>query len=224
MQNNEITDNKYMQNNRNNTPETEEFIRKYVREGNAGYHFWVTIMNAVGTVMYRPKVYGNEVIPAEGPGIICCNHRSVPDPSFICRCTNRVIHFLAKKELHDSAFGFVFRMARTIPVDRSRSDHNAFLAGEAVLKHGELLGIFPEGTRNYEDETIGPLKYGAVRLAQRTGAPIIPMVVAGPIKAFSKPVTIYFGQPYRVSEDADLDGENEKLRQILTNLIADHTG
>ena len=198
--------------------ETEEFIKKYARNGDGGYRFWVGFMEIVGQILFRMKVYGKEVIPEKGPAVICCNHRSWADPAFICSGTKRVMHVLAKKELHEGKFGFVFRSARTIPVDRSKPDHNAFAAAVDVLEQGNLVGIFPEGHRNDTCEVIQPLKYGAVRMAQVTGAPLIPMVTVGKIEKFSEPVTIYFGSPIHVSEDSDLDQENERLRQAMTDL------
>ena len=198
--------------------DTDEFIRKYARNGEGAYRFWVGLMEIVGQILFRIKVFGNDSIPEKGPGIICCNHRSWADPAFICAGTKRVMHVLAKRELHDGKFGFIFRAARTIPVDRGKSDPNAFAAAVDVLKQGQLVGIFPEGHRNDTDELITPLKYGAVRMAQITGAPLIPMVIVGKIEQFSDPVTLYFGKPYYVGEDSDLDVENEKLRQTMVDL------
>lgn len=164
---------------------------------------------------FRPKIYGKENIPEEGPVIICLNHRYNPDPAWACLATRRVVHFLAKKELHESKFSLFFRMAGTISVDRQAHDHKAMDAAEEMLRKGHVIGIFPEGTRNRTEDPLLPFKYGAVRMAQKTGASIVPMIAKG---TFSTGVRIYIGEAYKISEDADLTAENEKLRNIMLEM------
>ena len=164
---------------------------------------------------FRPKIYGKENIPEEGPVIICLNHRYNPDPAWACLATRRVVHFLAKKELHESKFSLFFRMAGTISVDRQAHDHKAMDAAEEMLRKVHVIGIFPEGTRNRTEDPLLPFKYGAVRMAQKTGASIVPMIAKG---TFSTGVRIYIGEAYKISEDADLTAENEKLRNIMLEM------
>ena len=164
---------------------------------------------------FRPKIYGTENIPEEGPVIICLNHRYNPDPAWACLATRRVVHFLAKKELHESKFSLFFRRAGTSAVDRQAHDHKAMDAAEEMLRKGHVIGIFPEGTRNRTEDPLLPFKYGAVRMAQKTGASIVPMIAKG---TFSTGVRIYIGEAYKISEDADLTAENEKLRNIMLEM------
>lgn len=168
---------------------------------------------------FRPRMYGKENIPAEGPVIICLNHRYNPDPAWACLATKRPVHFLAKKELHDSRFSAFFRLAGTIPVDRQAHDHKAMNAAEEMLEAGHVIGIFPEGTRNRTEEPLLPFKYGAVRMAQKTGASIVPLIAKG---TFSTGVRIYVGEAYKISEDADLTAENEKLRSIMLKMYTEN--
>ncbi|MBR2545280.1 MAG: 1-acyl-sn-glycerol-3-phosphate acyltransferase [Erysipelotrichaceae bacterium] len=168
---------------------------------------------------FRPKVHGKENIPAEGPVIICLNHRYNPDPAWACLVTKRVVHFLAKKELHESRFRVFFRLAGTISVDRQAHDHKAMNEAEQMLRDGHVIGIFPEGTRNRTDEPLLPFKYGAVRMAQKTGASIVPMIAKG---TFSTGVRIYVGEAYKINEEADLTAENEKLRNIMLKMYTEN--
>ena len=88
-------------------------------------------------------------------------------------------------------------------------------AAEEMLRKGHVIGIFPEGTRNRTEDPLLPFKYGAVRMAQKTGASIVPMIAKG---TFSTGVRIYIGEAYKISEDADLTAENEKLRNIMLEM------
>ena len=188
-------------------------VEKYT----ASYYIFRALLYPIA-LTFNPKFYGKENIPQSGPVIIAANHRHAADPGFSCMSTKRPVHFLAKKELHDGPFSLFFKFAGTIPVDRSRHNNGAMEAAEEVLNNGGLIGIFPEGTRNRTDEPIQPLKYGAVRLAQKTGAKIVPLAVANLDKPFTSHTRICIGEPYNIEKDADLEAENKKLRQKMTEL------
>ena len=190
----------------------EDYIRY-----NGTYHVFRTLLYPVA-LTFSPTIYGKENIPETGRAIIASNHRNRCDPGFACMATKRVIHFLAKKELHDGKFAWFFRLAGTIPVNRGVHGTGVMETAEKMLEKGEVIGIYPEGTRNKTDDPIQPLKYGTVRMAQKTGAPIIPLSIRGIEKPFHSHVEAFFGKPYYVAADANLDEENEKLRRKLTSL------
>ena len=192
-------------------------IREYVNY--EPYYRLIKLILYPVAIAFRPKISGRENIPEEGPVIICLNHRYNPDPAWACMATKRTVHFLAKKELHDSSFREFFRLAGTIPVDREAHDHKAMYAREEMLKAGHVIGIFPEGTRNHTEEPLLPFKYGAVKMAQQTGASIVPMIAKG---TFSTGVRIYVGEAYKISEDADLTAENEKLCGIMLKMYTEN--
>ena len=196
--------------------ENSQTVQNYINKKGT-YYVFRTLLYPVA-LTFRPTIYGKENIPETGGVIIASNHRNRADPGFACMATRRVVHFLAKKELHDSKFAWFFRMAGTIPVNRSVHGTGVMEIAEEMLRRGEVIGIYPEGTRNKTDEPIQPLKYGAVRMAQKTGAPIVPLAISGIGKPFTSQVKVCFGKPYHVAEDADLDKENEKLRNKLTSL------
>ena len=133
---------------------------------------------------YHPTVYGKENIPAKGPIILCGNHRHVHDQYNVMIVTKRVVHYMAKDEYFKGIHRWFYKMAGCISVDRSIHDTKAKSEALKVLESGGALGIFPEGTRNktigtpYEVDLL-PFKYGAVSLAKKTNALIVPFGISG---------------------------------------------
>ena len=98
-------------------------------------------------------IIGKENIPKEGSLLIVGNHINIMDQCNVIIATKRCIHYMAKKEYFDpkykeGKFPWFFRGAGCIPVDRSKKDEEATHAALEVLESGEVLGLFPEGTRN----------------------------------------------------------------------------
>ena len=102
---------------------------------------------------YNPKIIGAENIPTEGAFIIVGNHVNIMDQCNVMIKTKRYIHYMAKKEYFDKQykegkFAWFFKGHACIPVDRSIKDNDAVEEAMAVLNKGQVLGLFPEGTRN----------------------------------------------------------------------------
>ena len=113
-----------------------------------GYKVLLTILKPIYKLYYRPTIINKEAIPNEGPVIICSNHIHLFDQNTALISTNRMIHYMAKKEHLDGKFGWFFKTVGCIRVDREIHDENA--KGEAIrlLNNGYVIGLFPEGTRN----------------------------------------------------------------------------
>ena len=108
----------------------------------------------------------------------------------------------------------------SIPVDREGNSHNTILAAEYALKEGEVIGIFPEGTRNRnKPNDLLPFKYGAVSMAAKLGVPIVPFVLQSKGRPFLDSYKVFIGEAYCIAEDADLDKENEILRNKMLALM-----
>lgn len=154
------------------------------------------------------------------PIIIASNHHSYFDPISIIIFVNRNIHFLAKKELFDGYFGWFFRDTGLIEVNRNR-DGAGIDSALDYLAHNRIIAIFPEGTTKFKQPNqLLPFKYGAVRLACKSGALILPVAVTGKPRLLRRHQSIVrFGRPYSISSDADLDTENSKLRQQIAKLM-----
>lgn len=150
--------------------------------------------------IFHPTVIQNAHIPGHGPAIIAGNHIHALDPVLVVVSTKRVIHTLAKKELHDSQFGWFFRMMGSIPVDlHAAKNKDAFESAEQCLNNGRLINISPEAQRNTSEELLLPFKFGAAALAKRTSSPIIPYAITGDYRFRSRNLKILFGEPLDVS-------------------------
>jgi 1-acyl-sn-glycerol-3-phosphate acyltransferase len=117
-------------------------------------------------------------VPRVGPAIVAMNHESALDPLLVVLACPRRIVFMAKKELYKNAFvSWWLRELGAFRVDRDRFDLEAVGMGLAVLERGDLLGMYPEGTRSPGE--LLPFLHGAAWLALRTGVPIVPCAITG---------------------------------------------
>ena len=172
-------------------------------------------------IVYRFKVVGKENIPKNGAVIICGNHRTFLDPPLIEVTCGRYTRFLAKEELTKNKFlaflGWVFE---SILVKRDSKDVAALKESLKVLKNGDCLALFPEGTRNgiAKGEKV---KDGAAFFAVRSGAPVIPCGIKGGEKG-NKKVTITYGKPLDFSEykgSKDKEVLDKITDEIMSNIL-----
>ena len=131
---------------------------------------------------FRVRRTGREHIPS-GKVILAANHRSFLDPFVIGLCVRRPIYFVAKRELFENRLiAWVLNCLGAFPIRRGESDEESVQTALALLDRGEAVVIFPEGTRRRS----GPLKEpkrGVGRLALESGAPVVPVAVAGTERA-----------------------------------------
>lgn len=167
---------------------------------------------------YNPKIIGKNNIPETGALIICANHKHLMDQCPIIISTKRMIHYLAKKEYFDGKFAFFFKASGCIPVNRSVKDQEAKDHAINLLKQGYVVGLFPEGTRNKTKEFLLPFKYGAVSMAKKTNAQIVPVGITGDYKFRSKNLTIKIGQPFKIDK-MTLEEANIKLKEEISKLM-----
>lgn len=168
-------------------------------------------------IIFWPTIVGKENIPKAGRAVLAGTHIFDFDPILIMACTKRNVYFIAKKELHDGKFGFLFRAAGTIPVDRSKKNPNARIKAEEALNNDKIIGIFPEGTTIKKKGELLPFKYGAVSMAKKTNSKIIPFAIIGEYKIFSK-IKIIFDKPIDISK-LELEEANQLLRTKIVSLI-----
>lgn len=174
------------------------------------------ILSFLFKIIFRPKVIGKENIPKNGRMVLAGNHTNVLDPILILSQTKRTIHFLAKAELVNGVFGFIFKHMGIIPVNRKIKDQSVMPAAEGCLNHDEIIGVFPEGTINRTDDVTMRFKTGAVRMAYNANSKIIPFCITGKYRIFRGP-TLEFGKPYEIS--GDILKENEILREKISTMI-----
>ena len=183
-----------------------------------GYTILRNLLKYPFKLWYNPKITGANNIPKTGPIIICANHKHVMDQCPILISTKRMVHYMAKKEYFDGKFAWFFKMAGCISVDRSIKDENAKSEALNILKEGYAIGLFPEGTRNKTTEFLLPFKYGAVSMAKKTDAYIVPVGISGEYKFRSKNLTINIGKPFKVT-NLELEEANEKLKESIGSLM-----
>lgn len=172
-------------------------------------------------VFFRIKIVGRENIPSEGACIICSNHKSYYDPPMLVAFNKRHVNMIAKKDLlKNPIMAWLCKTFGALLVDRDGKDIETVKHSLKILKNGEILGIFPEGTRNgiQKGEKV---KNGAVLMAIKSGAPIIPAGIKGDYKIFRR-VTMTYGEPiyYDKTKINQQDKEEiDKLTQDLMNTI-----
>ncbi len=135
----------------------------------------------VASKLWNIELSGYERLPVAGPAILCPNHISFLDSAFLMLTVPRNISFVGKAEYMDSwKTKYLFPAMGMIPIDRSGGDKStaALDAAEAVLRRGELFGIFPEGTRS-RNGNLHKGRTGAARLAMKLDCPIFPVGVIG---------------------------------------------
>ena len=98
--------------------------------------------------LYHPMIINKNLVPNDGPIILCGNHLHVWDQVPVICSTKRTIHWMAKKEYFDSKMAWMYKGFECIPVDRYNNPHESKQIAIKYLKNGEAIGIFPEGTRN----------------------------------------------------------------------------
>lgn len=268
-------------------------------EHKVGYSFFKVVLGGVFKLYYRPKVFNKEVVPSEGPIIICSNHMHLFDQNLACISIKRMLHYMAKDEHLNGKFGWFFKLSGCIGVNRSIHDQEAKDHAMEVLNNNYALGLFPEGTRNqlvgkdeikkrifdtyykddlsyeefneiiktnmvavseinllekllndkviskkefkdyaldsaksieklYDDKKISyddyvnsfflPFKFGAVSMAQKTGATIVPVVVTGKYTFKNNHLNARFGNPFKVSKEMNLEDANKKLFDEMVRL------
>lgn len=262
------------------------------------YKIFTTIVKPIYMLFYHPTIINKEVIPENGPIIICSNHIHLFDQNLAIVSTNRMIHYMAKKEHLDGPFGLFYKMVGCIRVDREIHDETAKNEAIEILNNGYALGIFPEGTRNqihgkkeenlklyeyykdklsykkfiktlkknmvctseinllntllkenrisqeeyienalnptnyifklYQDKIISKeeyhssillsIKFGAVSLAKKTNATIVPCAVDEKYQLLSNRLCIKYGTPFKVDDSMSLEEYRQKLEDEIINL------
>lgn len=143
---------------------------------------------------------GRENVPATGPVVIVPNHKSFWDPFFVAVVLKRPVHFMGKAEHFDGPLAKIFLRLGAFPVRRGASDEEALETARQILRRGDALALFPEGTR-VREEGLGVPKRGAARLAIEAGAPLVPATITGTEKRrwpLPRRVRLAFGTPVSV--------------------------
>ena len=175
---------------------------------------------------------GVDHIPRKGGAILSINHVGYLDFALTGTAalpTGRYVRFMAKKEVFDNKLaGPLMRGMHHICVDRN-SGSASFVAALRALRASEIVGIFPEGTISVSFE-IKELKSGAVRLAMSAGVPVIPTIVWGSQRIWTKkvkrnlrrekiPIIVEFGEPLYFDKQSDVEASESLLRETMIAML-----
>jgi 1-acyl-sn-glycerol-3-phosphate acyltransferase len=193
-------------------------------------------VRGIAKVLLRLTVVGAENVPTSGGYILAPGgHRSILDTPLAAMAGPRVLRYMgAETYFKIPGLGLFLRTMGGFPVERSLTDRAALRISEQVLRNGEPLVVFPEGTRQ-EGPEVQPLKEGAVFLACRAGVPIVPVGLGGAERAMPKgaryikptKVTLVIGEPIYPPERAEgervkrsaVRGMSDQLRETLQELF-----
>ena len=182
-------------------------------------------------VCFRISRRGQENIPYVGAVIIASNHASNLDPCLVGSMVDRSSYFMAKEELFRiPLLGWWINKVNGFPIRRGAVDRRAMRCALEILGRGDVLVMFPEGTRT-RDGLLGKMQSGIAALAARTGAAVVPTYVEGSFGAMRRGqiiprprrVCVWFGAPlvFTVGRDGDSDKLYERFAETLTDRIRD---
>lgn len=191
-------------------------------QNKALYAFGKVLLLPFYKLLYRYKVKNKNAIPAEGGVILASNHMSFADPVLLGLASKRRLYFMAKSELFRNKFGAaVIRALGAFPVERGAGDGKAVKTGEDILREGNVMTIFLEGTRTKTGELLRP-RSGCALIAQQMQLPVVPCCITKRnfLHMFSKTI-IHFGEPLSPGKlGLTPDGGRRELRGA-TNMIMD---
>ena len=196
--------------------------------------YWFLKFVGIGPVvrvLFRPRAGGTEHVPARGAAILASNHLSAADWIFMPLSIRRRVTFLAKAEYFTGSGvkGFLqrafFSGAGQVPIDRTSASaaEDAIQTGLRILRDGQILGIYPEGTRS-PDGRLFRGKIGVARMALQTGVPVIPVAMCYshrklPFGRKIMRVQVRFGEPLDFSRYEGLAGDRFVERSITDEIM-----
>lgn len=199
--------------------------------------YWIMKNIVIGPILlalFRPWVVGLENVPKGGGAILASNHLSFIDSIFLPLVVERRMAFLAKSEyftgkgLKGAATKFFFTASGQLPIDRSggKASEASLNTGLSVLGRGELLGIYPEGTRS-PDAKMYRGRTGVARMVLEAGVPIIPVAMIDTEKVMPigkrmpkiRRIGIIIGEPLDFSRFEGMEGDRFVLRSVTDELM-----
>jgi hypothetical protein len=184
------------------------------------YRFLVSIVSVLVKLIYRVKINGIENLKDDQPFIISANHIHIFDPVILATLTKRQIFFLSKKELFEKKlFAKFFGKLGVIPIDRDNTDIKAIKSCFRVIRDGNILGIFPEGTR-VKTVDINNMKKGVALIALKNKVNILPIHIEGTYRIFSK-ITVDIYPMIEINNFENMEDSEaiDKLTEELFNQI-----
>lgn len=192
------------------------------------YELAVPIGRLLFGTFFRLHVIGLENVPRHGPGLICGNHCSYLDPMLAAVVLPRKIYNVSRKEIYQQPLlGPFVRHLGAVRIDReSLADKGAVQTMLAIMDHGDLCMIYPEGTRSPDGRLQNPHN-GAAFLAVKSGAPVVPMAIIGSYECWPRQrrfarigrITVRIGQPVTYHLPPERQSRKEDLTAISMDIM-----
>ncbi len=172
------------------------------------------------------RIYGAENVPENGGVIIAPNHRSNYDPPLVgCCVNNRPVYFLAKKGLFiNKTISWILKSVYAIPVDTENPGIKTMRVFVDLLKEGDAVMVFPEGSRSKTNEFL-PARPGVGYMSIRANVPVVPVLITGTHESMlnhflrKTPFTVKFGSPlYPDHKKANTKNAVEFTEEIMENI------
>ena len=198
------------------------------------FYYWLGYHGSrlLARLFFRFRILHRERVIQTGPVILAMNHQSFLDPPLAGNACDRAVYFLAKRSLMNApVLGWLLRKLNVIPVDLAGNDRSALKALIRILRSGQCVLVFPEGTRT-PDGNLQPAEPGVGLVIAKTGAPVVPMRIFGAFNAWPiggrlrlwRKITIVVGEPLHFSP-ADLEMRDKdrylRLSQTVMGAIAE---
>ena len=192
------------------------------------FYYWVGyhLARLIGRLLFRFRVIHRERMIQSGPVILAMNHQSYLDPPLAGSACDRAIYFLARRTLLNvPLLGWVLPKLNVIPVNQEGVDRSAIKAMIRVLRAGNGILVFPEGSRTL-DGNLQPAEPGLGLVIAKTLAPVVPMRIFGAHEALPRgggrlrfvPITVVIGEPIFFSA-ADLGPAGKNLYARLSDRV-----
>lgn len=161
------------------------------------YRVLAGIIRFVVLLIWGLDMSGGEHIPEDTGAIVAGNHTSWFDPFVLVIAIRRPVHFMAKAELFaNPILRWILPRVHVFPVRRGQADRQAIRISQERVNEGNLVGMFPEGTRNKTENPLLAIQGGAALIAIKTGVPIIPVVIKkGQRRGLRRPFIVSIGTP-----------------------------
>jgi 1-acyl-sn-glycerol-3-phosphate acyltransferase len=181
-------------------------------------------LNIALKALFGFRVQGQEMVPADGAVIVASNHISLLDPPVVGAAIPREAHFLAKKELFENRLlSWVIKAYNTVPVSRGRPDRAALRRIAELLRQGQAVLLFPEGTRGPGDTLLSG-KLGVGKLAVEEQVPIVPAYICASNSLWQtlfrkRRLTVSFGSPIPRGWIETLGQDKSAYRRVVQEVM-----
>lgn len=185
------------------------------------------IVRAIFVYVFRGRIFGVNHVPVRGGVLLVSNHQSFFDPVLLSLGLPRETHHMARDTLFNKRrFATLIRWLNAFPVKRGSADLGAIREAVKRLRDGQLVIVYPEGTRTRDGE-VGPMHAGIMLMARRAGVPVVPALVCGAYEVWPRsaslptlqPVLVAYGPPISAAELSQLSDE-QSIALIRERIIS----